>query len=130
MVRVSDPVTAGTPNPGWPVFLYQQITYRFQTSTAYPGRIGLFRKVRRSEPAAPIVDEIVAPFDTSAKFRFFVLNGDLAQDGRADATSTRCADWSSCSPAAARARSREPRPHSRRSSPGCSSRTGEIHDKQ
>ncbi len=68
-----------TPKPGWPVFLYQQITYRFQTSNAYPGRTGLFRKVRTSDPSAPIVDEIIAPFDTSAKFRFYVLTGDAAQ---------------------------------------------------
>lgn len=79
IVQVNDPVTVGTPNAGWPVFLYQQVTYRFQTSTAYPGRVGLFRKVRTSNPAAPIVDEIVAPFDTTAKFRFYVLNQDQAQ---------------------------------------------------
>lgn len=79
VIQVSDPVTTATPNAGWPIFLYQQITYRFQPSTAYPGRVGLFRKVRQAG-ATPIVDEIIAPFDTSAKFRFYALNADAAQD--------------------------------------------------
>jgi prepilin-type N-terminal cleavage/methylation domain-containing protein len=79
IVQVTDPVTTLTPNPGWPIFLFQEITYRFQTSTAYPGRIGLFRKVKQSG-TTPIVDEIIAPFDTSAKFRFYTLNADAAQD--------------------------------------------------
>ena len=79
VIQVSDPVTAATPNAGWPVFLYQQITYRFDSSTAYPHRVGLFRKVRQAG-ATPIVDEIIAPFDTSAKFRFYTLNADAAQN--------------------------------------------------
>jgi prepilin-type N-terminal cleavage/methylation domain-containing protein len=79
VVQVTDPLVTGTPNAGWPIFLYQQVTYRFDSSTAYPHRVGLFRKVRTNDPLAPIVDEIIAPFDTSAKFRFYVLNGDVAQ---------------------------------------------------
>jgi len=78
---LTDPIAIGTPNAGWPVFLYQQITYRFQNSTAYPGRIGLYRKIRSNTPVTGlVVDEIIAPFDTSAKFRFYVLNADAAQD--------------------------------------------------
>jgi prepilin-type N-terminal cleavage/methylation domain-containing protein len=79
VVRTADPLVITSTNPGWPVFLYQQITYKFATSTAYPGRIGLFRKVKTNDPNRPMVDEIIAPFDTSAKFRFYVLNSDLAQ---------------------------------------------------
>jgi prepilin-type N-terminal cleavage/methylation domain-containing protein len=80
VVQVTDPLVAATPNAGWPIFLYQQVTYRFDSSTAYPHRVGLFRKVRANDPLYPIVDEIIAPFDTSAKFRFYVLNADVAQD--------------------------------------------------
>ena len=76
-VQITDPVATGTPNAGWPIFLYQQITYRFDTSAAYPHRVGLFRKLRAA--GAPVVDEIIAPFDTSAKFRFYVLNADAAR---------------------------------------------------
>lgn len=78
IVALTDPTVITTPNHGWPVFLYQEVTYRFQGSTAYPGRVGLFRKVKTNVPTAPIVDEIIAPFDTSAKFRFYVLNADAA----------------------------------------------------
>jgi hypothetical protein len=80
VIQVSDPSPiVGAPNAGWPVMLYQQVTYRFAPSTAYPGRIGLFRKLRQNG-AAPIVDEIIAPFDASARFRFYSLNSDVATD--------------------------------------------------
>jgi hypothetical protein len=71
---------AAPPNDGWPVFLYQQITYRFDSSTAYPHRVGLFRKVKAGNAAGFISDEIIAPFDSSAKFKFYVLNNDVAQN--------------------------------------------------
>lgn len=80
VIHVTDPATLLTPNAGWPVFLYQQVTYRFQASSAYPGRIGLFRKVRANNAAGLVVDEIIAPFDASARFRFYVQNSDVAQD--------------------------------------------------
>jgi hypothetical protein len=78
VVTVTDPVVAAAPNAGWPVFLYQQITYQFDSSTAYPHRVGLFRKVRANNVSGFITDEIIAPFDTSAKFRFYVQNADVA----------------------------------------------------
>ncbi|HET7186643.1 MAG TPA: type II secretion system protein [Gemmatimonadaceae bacterium] len=81
VIKLGDPVTFGTPNAGWPVFLYQQITYKFDSSVAYPHRVGLFRKIRSNTVGTGmVVDEIIAPFDTSARFRFYVLNGDAAQD--------------------------------------------------
>jgi prepilin-type N-terminal cleavage/methylation domain-containing protein len=80
VIQVSDPSPiVGTPKPGWPIMVYQQITYQFGSSTAYPGRRGLFRKLRQNG-ATPIIDEIIAPFDTSAKFRFYALNSDVATD--------------------------------------------------
>lgn len=79
IVTLSDsPV--GTSNVGWPVFIYQLVTYKFASSNAYPGRRGLWRLVKSSNPAAPVTDEIIAPFDTSSKFRFYALNADKAQD--------------------------------------------------
>jgi prepilin-type N-terminal cleavage/methylation domain-containing protein len=59
---------------GDPVFLWQEITYAFGTSTAYPGMRGLYRQVTNGPR-----DEIIAPFDTSAKFKFYVLNNDTSQ---------------------------------------------------
>lgn len=79
LVTVNESPT-GTPKPGWPVFTYQIVTYKFASSSAYPGRRGLFRLVKTAPTTSAIVDEIVAPFDTAAKFRFYVLNADQAQD--------------------------------------------------
>ena len=80
IVNLANPTVVSGPGHGWPVFLYQRITYRFQGSTAYPGRVGLFRKMRSNIIGAPIVDEIIAPFDSLARFRFYVLNSDAAAD--------------------------------------------------
>jgi len=77
MITVPD-APNGTPNAGWPVFIYQRVTYAFDSSKAFPGRIGLFRRLK-SATGSTVSDEIVAPFDTSAKFRFYVLNEDTAQ---------------------------------------------------
>ena len=70
----------GTSNVGWPAFIYQRVTYKFANSTAYPGRKGLWRFVATDDPNSPVADEIIAPFDSSAKFRFYALNADAAQD--------------------------------------------------
>lgn len=52
---------------GTPIFLYQLVTYRFRPSTAVPGMIGLFRQI-----GAGTVEELVAPFDTTAQFQYYV----------------------------------------------------------
>lgn len=62
---VSPAVPAGT---GTPVMLFKDVIYAFQNSVIDPGRIGLWRRVT----SAGINDELVAPFDTSAAFGFFV----------------------------------------------------------
>lgn len=77
MIKVPD-APIGSPSPGWPVFIYQRVTYAFDSSLAYPGRIGLFRRLKTAS-GSTVSDEIVAPFDESAKFRFYVLNEDTAQ---------------------------------------------------
>ena len=60
---------------GTVVFLFQRITYEFKASTAMPGRSALWRTIGQTNQA----DELVAPFDTSAMFRFFVVGSDTAQ---------------------------------------------------
>ena len=65
-------VTAGL-QPGAPVFLYQDVTYYFGNSTSYPGRVGLYRLVAGRTP-----DELVAPFDAGARFKFFVRSVDTS----------------------------------------------------
>jgi prepilin-type N-terminal cleavage/methylation domain-containing protein len=61
---------------GQPVLLYRIVTYEFKSSAAVPGRVGLFRDVQGDGIAA---EELVAPFDTTAKFRFFVNDAASAQ---------------------------------------------------
>lgn len=75
---VRPPLPAGIPAAtlvGTPIFLEQQVTYEFKNSVALPGRVALWRTIVQTGQT----DELVAPFDTSAKFRFFVVGVDTAQ---------------------------------------------------
>jgi prepilin-type N-terminal cleavage/methylation domain-containing protein len=65
-------VAAGQ-QPGAPMFLYEEIMYWFGASTTYPGKTALWRKVGSLN-----ADELVAPFDASARFKFFSRNVDTA----------------------------------------------------
>ncbi len=71
---VTPDVPAGA---GTPVLLYRNITYTFKSSVLEPGYVGLWREIT----SAGISEELVAPFDTSAAFGFFV-------DGSATALSS------------------------------------------
>lgn len=64
----------GTP-AGSPVMLFQRIRYRFTASSALPGRIGLWRTVVATSTA----EELAAPFDSTAAFRFYRVNSDTSQ---------------------------------------------------
>ncbi len=57
-----------------PMFLYQEVTYKFASSGIVSGTRGLFRRV-----GSGAYEELLAPFDTSAKFRFYNLFADTAQ---------------------------------------------------
>jgi len=56
-------------------YLYQTVTYRFRPSVDLPGRIGLWRRV-----GGGAYEELVAPFDTTARFRFLVGHNPQAVD--------------------------------------------------
>ena len=56
-----------------PVFFWQKVTYSFAASAAYTGKVGLWRNV------AGATEEIMAPFDTSARFRYY-LAGDTVPE--------------------------------------------------
>src|SRR5262249_17969876 len=62
---------------GAPVFLFQRITYSFRTSAAFPNRLGLWRNVEGSNLAGG--EEIMAPFDTSTRFRFYQAGDDISR---------------------------------------------------
>ncbi len=67
----STPSTAA----GSPVFLYQTVTYEFKASTLLSGRTALWRTV-----TGGAADEIVTPFNSGARFRFYSLLNDTPQD--------------------------------------------------
>ena len=71
------PASAGAPVMS-PVYLWQYVAYEFKASTAYPGRVGLYR-IEADGTASPKEMELMAPFDTSARFRFFVPNVDTSR---------------------------------------------------
>jgi hypothetical protein len=69
--------TMGTvPPAGSIVFLFRRVRYEFKTSAALPGRTGLWRTLVSTGGT----EELVAPFDTTARVRFFVLASSTAQD--------------------------------------------------
>jgi prepilin-type N-terminal cleavage/methylation domain-containing protein len=59
------PAQATAPQ-GQAVFFFQRITYRFAASTLFPGKVGLYRNVQGGTN-----EEIMAPFDTSARFKYW-----------------------------------------------------------
>ncbi len=58
-----------------PVFLFRQVQYSFQPSVSLPGKIGLWRTLVTGGTS----EELVAPFQSSARFRFYVLDSNSAQ---------------------------------------------------
>lgn len=66
------PQVAGS-SLGTPVFLYRRIRYEFKASTAVPGKTGLFRTIIFPDGAEQ-GEELVAPFASTARFRFFVTS--------------------------------------------------------
>lgn len=60
---------------GTPIMLYQRVTYRFAASTAMPGRRALWRDVATGN----VSEELAAPYETSARFRFFTPASDTSR---------------------------------------------------
>ncbi len=65
---------------GTPVFLFQRIQYSFADSDALPGQTGLWRTIL----ATSETEELVAPFQSTATFHFYVLNNPTAQSAVPD----------------------------------------------
>jgi prepilin-type N-terminal cleavage/methylation domain-containing protein len=70
VVALSEPLSGGI--PGTPVMLFYRVKYEFTNSTTVTGRRGLFRSVATSAANFGTAEELVAPFDDNAGFRFFV----------------------------------------------------------
>ena len=70
------PTLPDTASYGTPVFLYRKIRYSFGASAMVPGTTALFRTRMENGQS----EELSAPYDASAKFRFFVGASTVAQD--------------------------------------------------
>ena len=75
IIQVPVPVTSPVTNVtlGSPVFLYHIVTYAFDASTSVPGRVALWREVTGAPP-----EELLAPFASTAQFRYFVSDAPTA----------------------------------------------------
>jgi hypothetical protein len=57
-----------------PVFFFQKISYSFRASNVYTNAYGLWRDVEGG-----VNEELVAPFDSSARFRFYQPGDDTSR---------------------------------------------------
>ncbi|HVX39558.1 MAG TPA: type II secretion system protein [Gemmatimonadaceae bacterium] len=57
-----------------PAFMWEHVTYSFKASSSYPGYYGLYRNVQGGTN-----EELLAPFDSTARFRFFVAGDDTSR---------------------------------------------------
>jgi prepilin-type N-terminal cleavage/methylation domain-containing protein len=81
VLRVQGSITT-VPAVASPITLVRYIEYAFEASTAVPGRRGLWRKLldQSGNPVTDQVEELVAPFDSTARFRFFIQNNRVPSD--------------------------------------------------
>lgn len=56
---------------GDPAFIYQHVRYGFDGSGIYPNRMGLYRTIRGRGNTDVLTEELIAPFDASARFYYY-----------------------------------------------------------
>ena len=56
---------------GAPAFIYQHVRYQFDTSGIYPNRMGLYRTIRGRNNTDKLTEELIAPFASTARFRYY-----------------------------------------------------------
>jgi hypothetical protein len=71
---------ASAASAGTPMMLYRTVRYEFAPSTITPGRIALWRRTVTAANVVDLSEEVAAPFDSTAGFRFFILNNRVAVD--------------------------------------------------
>jgi prepilin-type N-terminal cleavage/methylation domain-containing protein len=71
-VRTISTATTVPASAGTVVFMYRNVRYHFGQSAIVPGRRALYRT------AGGVDEELVAPFDTSARFNYFVNDASTA----------------------------------------------------
>jgi len=69
-VNVTPGPPAGTA-VGDPAFIWQHVRYQFDTSGIYHGRYGLWRRIRGRANTDSVKEELIAPFQSTARFSYF-----------------------------------------------------------
>lgn len=64
---------------GTPIFFWSKITYSFKASSMpqYAGYLGLYRKTVSG--STTVDEELLAPFDTTARFRYYTVGDDTSR---------------------------------------------------
>jgi Tfp pilus assembly protein PilX len=62
---------------GTVAFLYQRVRYDFKASTAFSGRLALWR----TQETSGATEELASPFDNASRFRFYRLDQDTVDTG-------------------------------------------------
>jgi hypothetical protein len=57
---------------GAPAFIYQRVRYEFAPSGIYSNRYGLYRKITGRADTDSVKEELIAPFSSAARFKYFV----------------------------------------------------------
>lgn len=78
------PAILATTTLGVPVMFFQSITYSFQASGIYPGQFGLYRSV-----AGGVNEELMAPFASTARFRYYQTGDDTSRTTAPDLANIR-----------------------------------------
>jgi prepilin-type N-terminal cleavage/methylation domain-containing protein len=71
VVKVTPAPPAGAA-VGAPAFVYQRVRYEFAPSGIYSNRYGLYRKISGRANTDSLKEELIAPFSSTARFRYFV----------------------------------------------------------
>jgi prepilin-type N-terminal cleavage/methylation domain-containing protein len=72
--QISGSTIPATTAAGVPVLFYQRVTYSFQASTLFPGKVGLYRAVNGGT-----AEELTGPFASSARFYYYRASDDQPQ---------------------------------------------------
>lgn len=65
---------------GAPMFVWQTVQYEFKPSNIYPGRLGLYRTVMGRADTDSTSDELIAPFNSAARFSYYMQNPYATRD--------------------------------------------------
>lgn len=72
------PVLPAAATAGTPVMLFRRVRYEFTASNLVPGKTGLWRTVINPDGSLAS-EELVAPFASTASFKFFSVNDPVAE---------------------------------------------------